>query len=477
MNKGIKYILIALLAAVVAGVGIYFVKQKGSDAYLNALPKQATALARMDVRQLLKDADLSAEEINTLTEQLGTTPSQMSSMGIDLAKPAYGFVSPSGYFGMLCKVSQEDDLRQFLATSRNGHTITAIQQQRGYSWAVIDGNYLVAFGDGKLLGMGPAVGAAQDQLRNEMYRYLEQDKKESGVASTLYERLRGMDDALAAVLTMGILPEAVGKAMSGYIPASATKDAVLALIAQVEPHAAHLRTELFADNKEAKQYMEQFEEVFNTIDGSLLAQTQDNTALWLCANIEGDEVLKMLRKVPAIRTVLMALNFVFDADQMLKAIDGDVAVELAGMSGALSRTDKPLQLTAELDNTDFLKNTDYWLKSGHSQITALSPTSFAIKAAGQQFTFGVADKCLYVTTNNAMRQCAGNAYLQQHKSDIRGLRFYATADMQQLAATEPALATAARHIQRVSLSMKQMGQFQLDLLGTDDGNLLLNLLQ
>jgi len=277
----------------------------------------------MDVRQLLKDADLSAEEINTLTEQLGTTSSQMSSMGIDLAKPAYGFVSPSGYFGMLCKVSQEDDLRQFLATSRNGHTITAIQQQRGYSWAVIDGNYLVAFGDGKLLGMGPAVGAAQDQLRNEMYRYLEQDKKESGLASALYERLRGMDDALAAVLTMGILPEAVGKVMSGYIPASATKDAVLALTAQVEPHAAHLRTELFADNKEAKQYMEQFEEVFNTIDGSLLAQTQDNTALWLCANIEGDEVLKMLRKVPAIRTVLMALNFVFDADQMLKAIDGD----------------------------------------------------------------------------------------------------------------------------------------------------------
>ena len=47
MNKGIKYTLLTLVAAAAVGTGAYFAFGAGSEAYLNIIPKDAKAVAKI----------------------------------------------------------------------------------------------------------------------------------------------------------------------------------------------------------------------------------------------------------------------------------------------------------------------------------------------------------------------------------------------------------------------------------------------
>lgn len=481
MTKGIKYTLIALVVAAAAGAIAYFAFGGSADAYLSVIPKDAQGIAKLDVRALIKKSKMTDEQqqevLKRMSDQIGEE-TDMSDPGIDLSRPLYGFVSQSGYFAVVGKVSDEDALVKACSPANGKDQPIDVQKQRGYSWMVLRDNYLVAFNADKALFMGPAVGAAQDQLRNEMYRYLEQDKSESAIGTEFYDYVKGSDAPGAAVLTMSLVPEAARKAVSQYIPASVTDDVALALTADLGEHEMSLASELITHNDEAKAKIKEFEQLFRTIDADLVDASYEGAIAWFCMNVEGKETLKLLRANPTLRLILMGLNMVIDFDQMINAIDGDVAIEAALPKDTRTMKDWGVRLTAQLDNKDFLKNADYWVKSNRlNSVRALSATDFSMDFSGQHLLFGVDDDVLYFTSRDDMRQAKGNDYITSHKRDIKGNRIFFTLDLAKAANADKSVAELASLFERISLGMKVLGEFKFEAEGTPDKNLLYEILK
>ena len=103
-----KYLLYFIPVLIVAAVAAYFIFGRSSDVYINMLPKDATALARIDVKELIDDADLNATDLYRLVTTSSDSP-ETAPLGIDVQQPIYGFVSASGNMGLAAAVSDMDD--------------------------------------------------------------------------------------------------------------------------------------------------------------------------------------------------------------------------------------------------------------------------------------------------------------------------------------------------------------------------------
>ena len=74
-------------------------------AYYNVIPESSPAIASFDFTQMASEA---GEDVKALTDILPLKS------GIDFSQPAYGFISPNGYYGVVVAVNDEDDLAREL---------------------------------------------------------------------------------------------------------------------------------------------------------------------------------------------------------------------------------------------------------------------------------------------------------------------------------------------------------------------------
>ena len=100
--------------------------------------------------------------------------------------------------------------------------------------------------------------------------------------------------------------------------------------------------------------------------------------------------------------MLMALNVVFfDVDQMLKAIDGDVAIVMP-KADILRRE---ALLTAHISNSDFLKDAeelDMSTQNGMSLHRRSTADDYVFTFRGERFYFGVRGETLYIATSERL---------------------------------------------------------------------------
>ena len=212
--------------------------------------------------------------------------------------------------------------------------------------------------------------------------------------------------------------------------------------------------------------------------------------MWLMCNVQGSTLIEFLRKNPDLRTALLGMNMMVDADQMLTAVDGDVMLELTDVTFLLGWSRTPsLRLLAELKDMDFLQQKDYWLKSAAAQsgyrLTESSPQDFCLMANGYSAWFGAHDNILYVAASQNLatteRVPQENAYLRSERQQIKNYRLYLTLDTQPIAALSRLFGQGQtlgmfRLFKRLNLTMKEVGQFEIQLVAPEDTNLTKKLL-
>ena len=148
-----------------------------ADDYRRTLPSRPLALAAVDWVRLSEENDMGMQDWKKLLPE-GLEPGQT---GIDWSKKMYAFVSSKEYVGLLAAVSDEADLRRLLDEAAKKGRCTPVEDYRGYSWTVWDGSWMVGFGDGALLMMGPGLKADMDALRYDMLACFRQKDAESGM--------------------------------------------------------------------------------------------------------------------------------------------------------------------------------------------------------------------------------------------------------------------------------------------------------
>ena len=166
-----------------------------ADDYRRVLPSRPLALAAVDWVRLSEENDMGMQDWKKLLPE-GLEPGQT---GIDWSKKMYAFVSSKEYVGLLAAVCDEADLRRLLDEAAKKGRCTPVEDYRGYSWTVWDGSWMVGFGDGALLMMGPGLKADMDALRYDMLACFRQKEAESGMSSPLFAELDRKDASFRGV--------------------------------------------------------------------------------------------------------------------------------------------------------------------------------------------------------------------------------------------------------------------------------------
>ena len=111
--------------------------------YVNAIPKQATAIISVDAAQMSGVGSTLVLKTLLKTTDLGKT-------GIDLSQKVYLFETAEGNLGVCAAVHDADLLSKALAKAGGD-----VEEKRGYSFALVGGAWLAGYSDDVMLVLGP----------------------------------------------------------------------------------------------------------------------------------------------------------------------------------------------------------------------------------------------------------------------------------------------------------------------------------
>ena len=459
-----KYGIIAAIAAVciAAFIGWKMFHGRG-DAMATSLPKDITAVSRLDAKQLALDYGLSLEEIRKLLLM-----DKDQDMGVDLMTPAYLFAS-QGTLGAIIPLSDKGDFCELLESK--GYTV---EDQRGMKWSIINGNILMGIAKDRAMLMGPAVGSEQEQLRNLIYSCIDQSESESGKNTLIYKNLEKRDEPLALATSLDAVPQTLlPNSLNRYLGDINLEDLGLSAGLTAKKDRIILNLTPNSENAKIDKAIGMFDDILQPLDGSMLSSAPTNSMLHLELGLKGNKLLRLLRENKVIRTVLLMLNNVFDLDMILNSIDGAMA-----FSWPKIESDPVLQV--KLSDDKFMKNVASWndavSRAAGFQFYAQDDHRAMLTYKGQPFYFASNKDVLTISTSEAVANAMGQ-YDGTFKfaDEIKGQRLYANIDFSAITNKYMRNSDSYKFLnafQRLTISAKNSENLQFQLVLNDGVNLL-----
>lgn len=481
MNKKHIFVVFGIVCMTAAIVTAIIMHRPNVDACASAIPRDAKAIARVDLRQFVREADLSAaDELQLLRRLLATDSDQR--VGVDLASPAFAFVDSNGDMGVVVRIDDAKMLRQTFATLHAQGKVTALTPQRDLEWTVIDGRWLVVFDDEKLLVMGPAIGSTQDYLRSTMALLMRQKADASAMTMPLYCELADCSAPVAAVCRGDLLPQSFQAPLHQRFHVRNVSDLHLAAEMHTLANEITLDLSFTSSDPDFHETLDEIGDLLKPIEADLVPYAGASPLLWTTANVDGDDVLELLRSFPDVRVLLVMLNTIVNADAIIDDVDGDISIEIPAASPT-GRGLPDITLLARLDDeADSFREAPYWLSSAAAlagyELTQRSPTDFRLRAEGADLCFGMSDGLFYLSTSDSHAMIPDKklvqGYIADRVSDIRGKRFYATLDITALGpnilASLPGAASLLGRMQRAEMYMPDVNRFHLSIIAPEGTN-------
>ena len=201
-----------------------------------------------------------------------------------------------------------------------------------------------------------------------------------------------------------------------------------------EDGAASLKLRVCGKTDEAKKVIEEEGKNFGNIKGKFLERTSDDMLLWLGVNMKGEWLMKQLKKSRNVKELLFMMERVVDIEQMINAVDGDVAV-VYPMEGLGSHGKPDYRMYAEVKNTDFLADVKDWMATSKEYgmtYREVGNNKYVAEMDGETFTWGVEDNVLYSSKGQVAAPAKGSNPLEAYKKDIQNSRFFMFVNLEKL---------------------------------------------
>ena len=180
---------------------------------------------------------------------------------------------------------------------------------------------------------------------------------------------------------------------------------------------------------------------------------------------------------------------VLDIEQMIRAVDGDVAIEYQ-MPDFNSSEEPGHVMYAEVKNTDFMADVEDWIKMSEEyglKMRQVGDDQYEVERNGKTdtYTWGVKDHVLYSAQGQdvCMTNGEGKNPLAAYKDDIRNSRYYVYVNLEQfpleqLSGSEAMLMSALRGLKSVVLKSSVADELTLTVdMKNKDENFLKQLLK
>lgn len=372
------------------------------DNYVNAIPGGSMALISIDMPQQAK----GKADSRLLSQKNMLHVDDLSDCGLDVSAKFYLFEAPDGNLGLCAKVKDSGDLKHWLEKLSAKGICTSLSERRGCHFAVMKNSWLVGFSDEALLVMGPVVGSAQAELRQQMVRYLKA-KEETGIKSSpMFACIDTISSPMAMVAQTQAFPEKfVAPFILGAPKEADPSQIVIAAKIAVNGQCLDIDGHTFSFNKAIDAKLQKNNQVFRPLEGHYSDFVFSDKLMTLFLNVNGREFLPILQQNKAFQTFLVGINSAVDMDNILRCVDGHIVIQVNN----LSEGHADMCMGAELADIGFWKDIDYWKKScpkgstitayGFDQTKPSSVPGYVYTNGDMKFYFGSLNKNFFCGTD------------------------------------------------------------------------------
>lgn len=359
----------------------------GSD-YVNAIPKSSTALISIDM-QKMAEANPAADKASVLKSLLHVE--DVSECGIDVSEKLYLFESADGTLGLCAKVSDEGDLKDWLdKMAREQKLCQPVTERKGFHFSVLKDSWLVGFSDQSLLVMGPVVADAQSELQRQMVKYLKADEDHGVQSSRLFNTLDSLSSPMAMVAQAQALPEKFVAPFTLGAPKGAdASQIVIAADMEINKGMLRIKGKTFSYNPSINAALEKAHQNYRPIKGKYVKSMPGDAMAGIFMNVKGEQFLPMMQSNQGIQQLLMGINAAVDMDNIIRSVDGDMAIVMPSFSDS----DLKMTLAAQLAHSHWLADVGYWKEScpKGSSIADWGKNAYYFSDGKTSFYFGVTD--------------------------------------------------------------------------------------
>ena len=354
------------------------------DDYINAIPESSTLLMSTNTAKLTGVG--SQQLLKSLLHF-----KNIDKTGIDFSANVYFFEDARYNIGLCANVSFFDQLADMLQQAG-----CRVEKRRGFRFALLQGNWIVGFSDVSVLLMGPVIPAAIDEMKGQMVQYLKQSEDESIKGTPLMERLQAIDAPMAMVCQASALPEQFITPFTIGAPRDASpSDIMIAASMEVSRGRLLISGQTFSFKKQIDEALKKAQQTYRPIKGDYVKTMSTSDGMGLFMNIDGKNFHKLIRQNRGVSTMLMGINTAIDMDNIIKSIDGDMALIASGLGN-----DKlQMMMGAKLGNSNWLKDVAYWKQSvpKGGRIGDWGKNCFYFTGNQTAYYFGVTDDMQYMS--------------------------------------------------------------------------------
>lgn len=359
----------------------------GTD-YVNAIPHGSTALISMDMGKMA-DSHQIADKAGVLKSLLHVD--DVSDCGIDVSQKVYLFETADGNLGLCAKVSDESDLEEWLDNlAKTQHICTPVSERRDMKFSVLKDSWLIGFSDESLLVMGPVVAEAQADMQRQMIKYLKADEEHGVTSSPLFECLDTISSPMAMVAQAQALPEKFVAPFTLGAPKDAdASQVVIAAELSISHEMLRIKGETFSFNKQIDAALKDAAKNYRPIKGKYVTSMPNDAMAGIFMNVEGNKFLPMMQSNKGIQQLLLGINAAIDMDNIIRSVNGDMAIVMPSFSDS----DLKMTMAAQLAHSKWLGDVDYWKQScpQGGRIADWGHNSYFYSDGKTSFYFGVTD--------------------------------------------------------------------------------------
>lgn len=388
---------------IITTVTILILTSCSSGDYRNVIPANSIALISLDA-EVLSSSD-NVEKHKAISNLLQID--DISESGIDFSERIYLFEDASGMPGLAACVDNESNVTSWLEDLHKKNKCTKIKERKGYKFSIFDDSFVIGYSNNAIVAMGPAIGSEQSALQAKIAKYLGTDDEHSIIHTPIYQRLDTMNAPIAVIIKGNALPEKMLSMFSmGALLKAKPNDILMAASASIDGGCLSIVGETFSFDKNIDMSIKSSLATYLPIAGEYTDCISLNNVLTILSGVNGENYLNLLRNNAAFRTMLVGLNTALDIDMILKSVDGDIMMTIPSAKGK----NFDFQLLANVRNTDWLNDVDYWKKTTPSgcEIQDRGSREFFYSGADWKMYFGInKQNKLYIGTIEQLAKTAG----------------------------------------------------------------------
>lgn len=247
--------------------------------------------------------------------------------------------------------------------------------------------------------VGPITVAARPSVENFAIACFRQEEEQSVMASKLYQRLDTIDAPIALVCQAQALPEKLVAPFTIGAPKEADASQVMiAAKISVMNKTLLIDGKTYSENADIDKALKESQEKLRPITPTLVKAFNEEQLLGMFMNVNGKDFLPMLHQNKYIQALLVGLNTAIDMDNIIRSIDGDMAI----MVPSYKETSLSMSLNAKLGDSKWLSDVDYWKQScpKGSSIADAGKDTYCYTDGSMKFFFGVTPQLYFFSGND-----------------------------------------------------------------------------